>query len=154
MPVLRAGGAEKAVQDRITHLWPPARLDSVQPYSHIAMTQSAQPTCSAVLTAVRLAQSLSARQKCPAAKCGCCWRPRPFTATSPFLLEFKEKMLQNRTSPLAFSATPQGNNLGQQKSAVRVIFLQGHCCPAKQDRAQLEADVNRFHPSARPCGGT
>lgn len=41
----------------------------------------------------------------PAGTCGCCWSPWPFTITLPILLEFKEKMLQNRTPPLAFSTS-------------------------------------------------
>lgn len=83
---------------------------------------SQRAPCSAALPAVPLAQSLSARQKCPAAKRGCCWRPRPFTATSPCLLEFKEKMLQNRTSPLGFFRCPLGQQLGTTKECSESHF--------------------------------
>lgn len=67
-----------------------------------------------------------------------------FAATSTCLLEFKEKMLQNRTPTVAFSTTIKGNLGPQKRGTLRVIFLQGHCLPADQP-------VTVPVPQAVPC---
>lgn len=70
-----------------------------------------------------------------------------FTTTSTFLLEFKEKMLQNRTSPLAFSTTLKGN-LGQQREWLWELFF---CSLANQPVAPGGAWGGAVH---WPCAHT
>lgn len=130
MPVLRAGGAEKAVQDRITHPWPPVQLDSAQPYSHMAATQSVQPTCSVL-------------------RCAACCAFSPIPVSQAEMPSGQAWLLLETTalySNITLPSGVQGENAAEQDFPLGFFR-----CPSGQQLGTTKECSESHFPTRKPC---